>query len=155
MEAKEAPQRKATRAQRLQEKRSQRKPMTSRVQKLSVDLPDGYTGRWFNDVGSRIQDAQAAGWEFVDQTTGRVAATSDDLGTVVRQRVDRKLTNEAVYAYLMIIETELYDEDQAKKLDALVGGEKDIVRGKAEFMGDKVDGDLVYVKEADLRSGRM
>lgn len=147
---------KQTKAQRLKEKRQQRKPLTGRIQKLQIDIPDGFAGRWFNDVGPRIQNALAAGWEFIDPKTQlNVRERPDDMGSVVRERVDKKLSNEPIYAYLMVIEKELYDEDQASKMNEVLETDRKIVKGDIPNSKGAVDGDLVYVKKADLRGQAM
>lgn len=148
--SKDAPK-KLTKAQKLKLKRENRKPMTGRVQKLGFDIPKGYVGRWFNDQGPRINQAHAAGWEFISSSTKQISEHSDDLSTMVRVRVDKNLTGEPVFAYLMVIEEELYSDDQAKKLENVLETEKQIVKGKEPRMKDNVDGELVFVKSADLR----
>ena len=156
MEPKEPQQRKLTRKQQLKLKRENRKPITGRVQKLGFDIPAGYVGRWFNDQGPRIQQALAAGYEFIDSKSKNVIASENyDNETVVRQRVDRKQSGEPLYAYLMVLEKELYDEDQAKKLESVIETENQIVTGKHPKDKDKIDGELVYVKSADLRGQPM
>lgn len=148
MEKKEPPKKRVTSKSRIAEKRKNRVPIEGRQQKLAMKIPDGFVGRWFNDVGTRIQQAKEAGYEFLDSQTVDVVTEGVDMGSVVRQRVDRKLTNEPVYAYLMVIEKELYDEDQAKKLEAIISTERKVVKGDDVRQG--VDGDLVYVKEAKI-----
>lgn len=87
---------------------STRIPFGSRRAKLQAPPRPGFQRRWINDKGSRIQDAQAGGWNFVDKngspwSTG--VGTSDSGG---------KLT-----AYLMEIPDEFYNADFAKKQEAL------------------------------------
>ena len=106
----------------------------------------------FNDTGPNIQEACGAGWEFVDASSGDVVANTDDMGTMTRMRVDKKLTGEPLFAYLMVLEEELYEEDQNAKLEALAETEDQIAEGNAPSLKGNIDGTTTYVKQADLRS---
>jgi len=88
-------------------------------QNLAVDLPEGYVGRWFNDVGDRIRRALRAGYQPVlkDGTMGDVNVSGGDeadMGQWTNKRVG-KGDNGPLMGYLMAIKKEWYDEDQAKK----------------------------------------
>lgn len=155
METKKAPVKKLTKAQRIAQKRKNRKPISGREQKLKMNVPDGFVGRWVNDVGGRPADFLAAGWEFVDSASGRPVEHLPSDGTVIRERVDKTNDNQPLYAYMMVIEEELYNQDQAAKVEALKENEKEIARGKAAAFEGNIDGDLVYVKSADLRDKPM
>lgn len=81
---------------------------------------EGKIPRWINDVGSRLQDALASGYEFVTDASGVEIATGDE-GTPQEQ--DRRIkvkagtekTGETIYTYLMVIPKKFYDEDQGEK----------------------------------------
>lgn len=85
--------------------------------------------RWINDSDTRIQDALAGDYEFLDQ----VASTGDNQEAVEEDRRIRKVVGKhkdgsPMYAYLMAIPREYYEEDQKskeeqnKKVDQAVRG---------------------------------
>lgn len=93
--------------------RPKRIPIGTR-QVLAARERPGFHRRWVNDVGDRIQQFIDAGYTTV---SGEVNNTSDDsaqtpskLGNTVRRMV-----GENVYAVLMEIPQEFYDEDQTLK----------------------------------------
>ncbi len=144
---KKSPVKKPTKADLLRAKRAKRKPMSGRQLKMQATPPSGFSGRWFNDEGSRLQQAIDAGWLFTDKSTKGVLASSDDPGTRVRILVNRK-RSEPVYAYFMVIEQELYQEDQAAKAASVKETVKQIERKPPTQAGS--EDDQVYVKTADL-----
>ena len=88
--------------------------------KLTVNnqIP-GYHLHIFNDEPGRIQTAIDGGWEFV--TPDEVGGTKDsvtsgntDLGDKVRFLVGTSEKGDGLYAYLLKIKQEWYDEDQAE-----------------------------------------
>ena len=88
--------------------------------KLTIDgnIP-GYHLHVFNDEGTRIQDAQDNGYEFVhpDEVKGireNVVSGNGDLGdSRVRFLVGTKDRGDPLYGYLMKIRQEWHDEDMA------------------------------------------
>ena len=95
----------------------------------------GYHLHIFNDTSGRIQQAQEAGYEFVhpDEVGGvttNVTSRNTDIGDKVRFLVGTGEKGEAMYAYLMKIKQEWYEEDQASlqvrndKTDAAIRGGK-------------------------------
>lgn len=144
-------QSKKTRKEVLAEKRKKRRPVSGRVQKLAFDdVPSGYVARWVNDKDRRVQDFLSAGWEFLTNDENTVTVEYDDMGTLVRRRVDKQLSGEPLYAYLMVIEEELYNEDQQRKQDNIDAMVEDLERGEASGLGGKIDGRTTYVKNARL-----
>jgi len=103
-----------------------RVPFSGPRKKLDVIWADkksaeAYVARWVNDQGNRIQDALAAGYDFVLQEEIAGVGVSDvhsgntDIGSRVSRVVGRTNTNDSIRAYLMKIEKGFYDEDQLAK----------------------------------------
>lgn len=140
---------KQTRKERLEEKRKKRIPLGRQgiLTELHQYIPHGCVGRVFNDSGRRIEDALNDGWEFVS-TTGKMVASQDEKESVVRRRVDKKMSGEPLYGYLMVIEEELYNERQAEKEASIKETEADLRRGAASAQGGRIDGNTTYVKTA-------
>ena len=96
--------------------RPARIPLHKQASVLAVaEVPDGKVGRWVNDVnnGSRMHAFLAAGWEFV--TSDGVTSVEHESGDVVCRNV-----GQGVSSYLMVIDKELYDADQADKEEKLL-----------------------------------
>lgn len=96
---------------------------------------EGYHLHIFNDTPGRINQAQESGYEFVSPTevggvTTNVTSRNTDIGDKVRFLVGTGETGEPLYAYLMKIKQEWYEEDQAELLkrnertDAAIRGGK-------------------------------
>ena len=88
--------------------------------KLTVNnqIP-GYHMHIFNDEPGRIQTAIDGGWEFVtpDEVGGvkdSVTSGNTDLGDKVRFLVGSSEKGDGIYAYLMKIKEEWWEEDQAE-----------------------------------------
>ena len=88
--------------------------------KLTVNnqIP-GYHMHIFNDEPGRIQTAIDGGWEFVtpDEVGGvkdSVTSGNTDLGDKVRFLVGTSEKGDGLYAYLMKIKEEWWQEDQAE-----------------------------------------
>jgi hypothetical protein len=100
--------------------------------KLKVDFNiPGYHGYIFNDTPGRIETALQGGWEFVTpeeigKMTENVVSRNTDLGSKVRFLVGKTDTGGPLYAYLMKIKQEWWEEDQAalqernNKVDAAI-----------------------------------
>lgn len=98
-----------------------RKPLSGARDVLTVDgVPRGYVPRWVNDTGDRILRFLEAGWEFLTTkgvTVGEKTVDQDpegNIGSVVSKRVGSR-DGQPLYAYLMVIEEEFYEEDQKEK----------------------------------------
>ncbi len=144
-----------SRDERLAEKRKNRKPVLTNRQELAADVPAGYVGRWFNDQGRRIKDAIDGGWDFLrgDLTDNTVIENPPDdyqAGSVLRKRVDKRNDGSPLYAYLMVLEKELYSEDQVVKQEFIDRTAKDIKRGKGDALDGKIDDSTTYVKSASF-----
>lgn len=91
-------------------KRESRVPFGVARTKLEVPMTlEGYHLHWVNDSAGRIQEAQRGGYTFVEPK--EVQAVDD--GTQVKRLVGRNEDGSALYAYLMKIEMDFYNEDQA------------------------------------------
>lgn len=95
----------------------------------------GYKMRWVNDVDDQIFAATEGGYEHVSKDEvpnigDRNVVSVEGIGSVVSKRVGAKENGEPMYAYLMKIEKELYDEDQELKEEQLTGREGDLMGGE-------------------------
>lgn len=94
--------------------------------KLQFDSRPGYHRCWMNDDGQTIQEAEASGYTFVEDARQE----STDTGCKVRRLVGKNESGGALYAYLMEIRQEYFEEDQAKiaehadKVDAAIRSKK-------------------------------
>lgn len=105
------------------EARKARVPMGIPRSKLSApDIP-GYVLRWFNNRNGRIEAAELGGWQFVTYTElagqaigqTNVRPTTDEMGQNITALVGTDDRGSEMRSYLMKIEKDLYDEDQAVK----------------------------------------
>ena len=121
-------------AREKKEDRKVRTPLGVPRQKLTVNnAPEGKVLRWVNDVPGRIQSAQAAGYEFVDQDGQITIGTTGDENQATDSRFSRNVMvderGKPVHAFLMAIDKELYDEDQAVKQAELDRTDNAILKG--------------------------
>ena len=82
---------------------------------VTYQIP-GHHLHWINDYPGRVHQAQQGGYDFVhpkevSMSTGVAEAT--DLGTKVRRLVGKQESGDALYAFLMKIPLELYEQTQA------------------------------------------
>lgn len=95
----------------------------------------GLVPRWVNDIGGRINQALAGGYQFASPdmapSIGESAVCRGGDGPSVDSTVRQVASKEhpIMYAYLMWIQKEFYDEDQEAKQDAINERELDLVRG--------------------------
>lgn len=105
-------------------------PMSTGQQKLSVpDIP-GFHLHWMKGTADRLQQAIAAGYEFVDQSETRVTNLSlggdarhdgsTDMGSRVSVLAGEEIgpDGQPVRLYLMKLKEEWHQEDQAKQTDS-------------------------------------
>lgn len=100
--------------------RKERIPFGTARQKLSVAQIPGKVRRWVNDVGDRCKQAQAGGYEFANEEgikvgQGGVGSGNQGLGKKVSRTVGTKEDGKPLTAFLMEIDEDLYNEDQAEK----------------------------------------
>jgi hypothetical protein len=84
------------------------------------DIPSTKVPRWVNDKGGRIQDALNGGYEFVQDPEKEMDIGQDPLrrpgmGSAVNISVGVEDDGRPIKGYLMVIDKELYEEDQAFK----------------------------------------
>lgn len=108
--------------------RPRRIPVSTNRDVLTVKkLPKDKVARWVNDKEDRIFKFLQGGWEFVtDEGTvvgEKTVDASRGVGTVVHRQVGGGIT-----AYLMVIDKELYEEDQLAKQDAVDEQEEGLFR---------------------------
>lgn len=121
------------------EKRKTRKPLFQRgPQAISGAKDADFHYRFVNDTGSRIDNFQEAGYEFVsdpDLTLGdsRVLDPNDISS---RKRV---VSQDGTISYLMRIKKEFYDEDQGAKSDRLDEQEAAMTTDASQGMYGKID----------------
>lgn len=100
---------------RVTKERTARKSLIQRgPQSIAGDKDPDYVYRFVNDTGSRVANFQAAGYEFVEDSSlvvgdSRVFDPSD-IGSS-----KRVTSNDGTVSYLMRTKKEFYDEDQATK----------------------------------------
>lgn len=121
--------------------RSKRVPLGTPHRKLTADIPDGKVGRWVNDRGGRLMQAQRGGYEFVtdDINIGEGSENANtDLGSKISQVVGTKEDGTPQTSYLMVIDKDMYDADQAEKQNQVDGIDESIKQGALQnTLGDK------------------
>jgi len=115
--------------------RKKRVPLGTPRMKLSVEVPQGKVGRWVNDSAGRIDAATDGGYELV-RTGVHVGEDAESgnssLDSCVSRRVGVQDDGEPLTAYLMVIDKDLYDEDQDVKQAELDKVAEAIKTGKLE-----------------------
>ena len=110
-------------------------------QRLKLEVlgkEDGYKYSWLNDENNRITLAQQGGWEFVQSdevelSFNNVTPRNSDEGTRVKTLVGTATNGEPLFAYLMRIKQEWYDEDK-RESDAYLD------RIDEQIKGGNIDG---------------
>lgn len=106
------------------------------TKKLSVttEIP-GYQLRWFNDQDGRVEAAVGrAWWDFVTQDEiamqdgNKVLERNSDLGTRVRAIVGTLDSGDPLYAYLLKIKKEWFDEDQQVGASQIRASEREMMK---------------------------
>ena len=102
-----------------QEKKTTRKeriPLGVPRKKLEAKPIEGYHLHWVNDYPGRVIEAMAGGYQFVEYSETEindfVTPGNSDLGTRVKRQVGKNENGEALFAYLMKIEENLWKQDQ-------------------------------------------
>ena len=99
--------------------------------KLAIQFVDpNYHAHWMNDVPGRIETAVDNGYEFVTYAEVRSNGVNYDLGDKVKRLVGKSESGEPIYAYLMKIRMEWYEEDQGVIQDRLNGIDQAIRNGR-------------------------
>lgn len=103
--------------------RKPRVPLGGAVKKLDVqDLDPNYKYRIFNDVGGRLERAEAAWWEPV----------LDETGSVDRRVVGKNSNGQPIYGQVMRIEKSLFEEDKRAKQAKIDELEEGLRRGHVQ-----------------------
>lgn len=107
---------------------------TNKKLNVLTEVP-GFVLRWFNDTPGRIDTAVGrAGWEFVEQDeialedTNRVIERNSDIGNKVRAIVGTTDQNTPLYAYLLKIRKEWFEEDRQDATSKIRESEKEMIR---------------------------
>ena len=106
---------------------------TNKKLDVLTEIPD-YQLRWFNDMPGRIDRAHTGGWEFVtagevsQSDSNKVVERNSDVGNKIRAIVGTTDMNEPLYAYLLKIKKEWFDEDQKEGSDRIKASEAEMVR---------------------------
>lgn len=133
----------------IREKLANRKPMV-RGKNLAGDIPEGTKGRWVNDTPGRIQGMLQAGWMFVDKTGASLdASVKENLAKRASNRVGTNEDGSGLVAYLMCIESEIYEIDQQRKQATNDRIMQDIERNKPSAQAGE-DSSQGRVKQADF-----
>jgi len=98
--------------------------------KLQAEKRDGYVRRFINDIPGRLILAQESGWEFVNEPH------SPDEDSRTKRYVGTHEGGAPMYAYLMEIRQEFYDEDQAEKMAKLDEFDAALRRGNPTGVDD-------------------
>ena len=109
------------------EERRQRTPLGVMRKKLNLDRKTsdmldrkGLVPRMINDInhGERIRDAIEGGYDFVSSDGDMIMGdtkTKKELNMRIKKRVGKNTDGSPMFAYLMAIRKEWYEEDQIKK----------------------------------------
>lgn len=107
---------------------------------LGAKKDPNYVYRWFNDVKDRIQQAQDAGYNFVEKSEISGAGVRDvlpdnaELGSRVCKLVGKDEFGSPINAYLMKIDKAIYEEDKEAKEIAIKESEEAIMSAE-DFLG--------------------
>ena len=114
--------------------RKSRKPFGVPRSKLGVSfLIEGYHLHWVNDTPGRIHEATSGDYEFVSPKEVGVEEKDDRVKRLVGTNED----GSAMYAYLMKIRKDWYDEDQAQVQSVQDAIDNQIRNGKLEDTGGR------------------
>jgi hypothetical protein len=110
--------------------RKQRIPLGAPQQKLLATIRPGYVGRWVNDEGGRLAQAEAAGYSFVAPDTKTATGSNADPGTRISRIVGSQENGQPLRAYLMEQTEENYAEDQKAKQSQIDAFDEAMKRGQ-------------------------
>lgn len=136
-------------AKRRQDKRAEREALGGHAgQKMLAHKRPGYTRRWCNDKGARIEEMLDRGWDFV--FTRDASINNDDLGT--RKSLQVSKHGPPVTAYLMELpEKDYLDGRQAK--ERRIQQTEDQLRSASEGIGGERDSSGQSVAYNPARNG--
>jgi len=138
--------------------RKQRVPLGRHRAKLAVSpdlIPRNKVGRWVNDHPGRLQQAEAGGYAFVEDPHAKVGEGTDRrdrLSTKISCLAGTREDNSPLRAYLMVIDKDLYDQDQKDKQGHVDEIDKAIKEGTiASEDSDDVEHRYIPDKGAGIR----
>lgn len=139
--------------------RKERVPLGAIRAKMTVDAgtKERYPGkkmRWVNDTADgRVQHAQDGGYEFVasdgSEQVGEGGNGNSDMGSRISRIVGKNEDGTPLRAYLMAIDENLYEEDQAEKQKEVDAIDAQIKAGSVG--GTKPGQDGRYVKDISYK----
>lgn len=116
-----------------------RVPLGTHRQKLSVDhlnIPNDKVTRWVNDKPGRIPQALEGGYQLVRDPSregaGEQSLVASEVGDALSTVVGTTDSGQPITSYLMVIDKDLYDEDQDFKQKALDELDEAIQQGLVE-----------------------
>ena len=114
---------------RTQEQRPRRIPFGVPNTKLGITMSlPGYHLHWVNDTAGRIDEAKLGGYEFVSPSEVNDTSKESHIKRLVGKRED----GSGMYAYLMKIRQDWYDEDQRALQSQVDKFDRAIRRGDLE-----------------------
>lgn len=120
-------------------KMKNRRPLGGFRSKLSVeglDIPNNKKARWVNDKPGRLLAAQEGGYEFVEDENAKVGEEPlngrDNMNAKISRVVGTAPDGTPLRAFLMVIDKELFDEDQREKQKRVDEVDNAIKRGSIE-----------------------
>ena len=149
--------------------KSERQAEIERIRKMrvppgiparSLDYParEGYTRRIVCDRHGRLDKFLAGGWSFVQQdaleekSAGALKATTrEGVDSRVSQVVGSHKDNQPMTGYLMEIPVELYEEDQAEKMEHIDNLESGLRQGTDTDGGAGPGRDGRYVPSTGIK----
>jgi len=127
--------------QKVERSTRNRTPFGVPTSKLGIATPiEGYHLHWVNDSAGRLMQAQNGGYEFVLAADVGIEATDGDR---VKRLVGRDEDGSALYAYLMKIRQEWYEEDQNMIQSQVDAFDAAIAGGTLENIGNSYS-DIKY-----------
>jgi hypothetical protein len=122
-----------------------------------LNIPERYVQRWVNDEPGRIAQAIEGGYQLVQnpnsEEAGEKSLTTDSMGNSINAFVGEDNQGKPQKAYLMIIDKDLYDEDQQDKQRDLDRLQTAIERGADEDEGQYVPDKGKGIKLVQERGG--
>lgn len=126
--------------------RKERVPLGAPRPKMAAPTRAGYVRRWMNDDGDRIRQAEAGGYQFVEDER---EIDESGRGVRVSQTVGTKEDGSPLRAFLMEIRQEFYDADQASKQSKIDEVQTAIERGDIRGAQSQ-DQDKYYVPDEGI-----
>ena len=134
--------------------RAQRVPLGAPRLKLTVNENNpNFVKRWVNDKDGRLEDALEGGYRFIERNvvvgTSDVEPSNTDPGARVSRKVGVDENGQGLRSYLMEIDCETYEKDQAAKEEAIKRKETQIVNGNPD--GQAGDGRFIPTDRGGIR----